>query len=52
MQMRAINRKQVPLCTLHHHKLHNDSLDENNRSKIREYVEVSKRKKNPNGRAV
>ena len=26
MQMAAINRKQVPLCSLHHHALHNKNL--------------------------
>jgi hypothetical protein len=26
MQMAAINRKQVPLCSLHHHALHNNNL--------------------------
>ena len=28
LQMAAINRKQIPLCSLHHHKLHNNSLSE------------------------
>ncbi len=27
IQMATINRKQVPLCSLHHQKLHNNQLD-------------------------
>jgi group II intron reverse transcriptase/maturase len=52
MQMRAINRKQVPLCHEHHVKLHKDELTQEDREKMLEYVESRKKNKNPNGRAV
>lgn len=42
MQMAAINRKQVPLCEIHHIKLHRNQLSENERDSFKigckEYV--------------
>lgn len=35
MQMAAINRKQVPLCVDHHHKLHTSKL---NRVEMEQFV--------------
>lgn len=36
MQMAAINRKQVPLCALHHYRLHNNSLSASERELFRQ----------------
>jgi len=35
MQMAGINRKQVPLCKLHHHRLHNNQMSHAEREAFR-----------------
>jgi len=35
-QMAAINRKQVPLCRVHHNGLHNNTLTDQERGIFRE----------------
>jgi hypothetical protein len=43
-QMAAINRKQIPLCSDHHSRLHNDSWTMEERNKYLEATKRSKRK--------
>lgn len=49
MQMAAINRKQVPLCANHHHRLHNNSLSDFERKRFsigcKELLQASKSSK-------
>jgi len=45
LQTRAINRNQVPLCKDHHIRFHNNTLIEEDKQKMRDYIQSCKRKK-------
>lgn len=45
MQMAAINRKQVPLCTKHHHALHNNKLSKGERQLFATNIQMLKKEK-------
>lgn len=42
--MNSINRKQVPLCRIHHERLHNNKLDVFELTNFRNYIDKNKSK--------